>query len=327
MKNNNSLSVQEPSAQLPTMNTSAAISNVRNAALKSIAYSARVTRNNPSAIVLLIDQSESMLYDISEEVSRSQAVADIVNNMIENLIMKCQRDSIIREYFDVLVIGYGREIGENSVRYGWEGNLEGRSWVNISDLKENVYTTETLESVKMMPWGPVKSLQTKKVWINPYAGGLTPMRAAMELCRDQIQEWVEDHPESFPPMVFNITDGFPTDIKTFDEIKNVCEEIKQTGTSDGKTLLFNCLLTDEGQENVLPKDGSTLGFEHNEYLMAMYEGSSFLPHELKGYARQIFQDERFMLGESKGIIINSTISSLIGLLNIGTSYTLANASD
>ena len=67
-----------------------------------------------------------------------------------------------------------------------------------------------------MPWGPVPSTKTKKIWINPCSDGLTPMYEALELCKNKLEDWVFDKQDSFPPMVFNITDGIPTDIADMD---------------------------------------------------------------------------------------------------------------
>ncbi|NQX38835.1 hypothetical protein SAMN05421820_101874 [Pedobacter steynii] len=326
MSEDNRLLANALSSQIAAENSASTLFGLKGMALSPLAYAARVTRKNPCAFVLLLDQSFSMSSKMSNGISRAQVVTDIVNDMLENLIMKCQRDSIVREYFDVMVIGYGKTEGSQRVSFGWEGNLEGRSWVNISELKNNVYKTDVVATQKQMPWGLIPNTQTKKIWINPYSVANTPMKEALRLCREELLDWTAEHPESFPPMVFNITDGFPTDVATLKELVDSCEEIKKTGTDDGQTLLFNCLITD-GVENILPSHGTALGFEGNDFHMSLYEGASFLPHELKKMASKVFGDERFVLGRTKGVILNSTASSLINLLTIGTMITLANVAD
>ena len=106
----------------------------------------------------------------------------------------------------------------------------------------------------------------------------------------------------------------------------ICSQIKSISTNDGNTLLFNCLLT-EGKEMLLPSVSDYDLFEDNRYHYTLFNSSSILPHEMKSAAKQYFQDERFLTGDTKGVIINSTVSSLINLLNIGTNTALANAAE
>lgn len=152
------------------------------------------------------------------------------------------------------------------------------------------------------------------------------MYAALKLCKDKLEDWIYDYQDSFPPMVFNITDGYPTDVKDLSLIEKVCTEIKSISTNDGKALLFNCLITN-GDEMVLPSITSAKDFEENEYHHILFKASSSLPYEMKYIANQIFQDDRFILDEIKGVVINSTVNSLINLLNIGTNTALANATE
>lgn len=299
--------------------------NTRNTALKSIQYCARVTRNNPCAIVLLIDQSGSMEEEFREGISRAQAVADIVNDLFDSLIMKCQREGGIRDYFQIMVIGYGKEVGSSEVSIIWEGNLAHKDWVSVSDLKDNILETKTVHTTKMMPWGEVPDVKTKKIWLNPCHDGLTPMYEALQLCKEKLEDWIYDFQDSFPPMVFNITDGYPTDIDDLSLIENICSDIKSIKSNDGGTLLFNCLITN-GDEFVLPNLSDADEFE-DEYHLTLFNASSKLPHEMKHTASQVFPNKELIIGETKCVIINSTINSLINLLNVGTNTALENATE
>ena len=75
-------------------------------------YTAQVTRDTPTAFIILVDQSISMnrstlLY--GEPLTLSEAVARIVNRSIEELVNRCIKGSEVRRYFDIAVIGYGDE--------------------------------------------------------------------------------------------------------------------------------------------------------------------------------------------------------------------------
>jgi hypothetical protein len=322
---NTNLPSNQGNNSINPVKSAGSVNNIRNTALKPIQYCARVTRNNPSAIVILIDQSGSMEEEFREGITRAQAVADIVNDLFDSLIMKCQREGGIRDYFQIMVIGYGKEVGNSEVSIIWEGNLANKDWVTVSELKENILNIETKETTKMMPWGLVPDIKTKKIWLNPCCDGLTPMYEALELCKDKLEDWIRDYQDSFPPMVFNITDGYPTDIDDLTLIENICSDIKSIKSNDGSTLLFNCLITN-GNEFILPNQTDTNEFE-DEYHMTLFNASSTLPHEMKHTASQVFPNKELIIGETKCVIINSTINSLINLLNVGTNTALENAAE
>jgi hypothetical protein len=44
-----------------------------------------------------------------------------------------------------------------------------------------------------------------------------------------LENWLSQHPDCFPPIVINITDGDPT---------NAADEIRKLKNSDGEVLLF-----------------------------------------------------------------------------------------
>jgi hypothetical protein len=266
-----------------------------------------------------------MKEEFREGVSRAQVVADIVNDLFDSLIMKCQREGGIRDYFQIMVIGYGKKCGSSEVSIIWEGNLADKDWVSVSDLKENILDTKKIHTTKIMPWGEVPDVQTKKIWLNPCHDGLTPMYEALQLCKEKLEDWIYDFQDSFPPMVFNITDGYPTDVNDLTLVENICSEIKSIKSNDGGTLLFNCLITN-GEEFVLPNLSDSNGFE-DEYHLTLFNASSHLPHEMKHTASQVFPNKELIIGETKCVIINSTINSLINLLNVGTNTALENATE
>ncbi len=88
-------------------------------------YTAQITRSTPTAFIFLIDQSVSMqkttrLY--GEEMSMAEAVARIVNHQLNELVLRCVKGDEMRHYYDIAVIGYGKEAYS-----GWKGKLDGRA--------------------------------------------------------------------------------------------------------------------------------------------------------------------------------------------------------
>ena len=56
-----------------------------------MAYSAPITREHPACLIFLLDQSESMGEPLGEDqpVRRADFVADTVNRMLQNLVIRC----------------------------------------------------------------------------------------------------------------------------------------------------------------------------------------------------------------------------------------------
>ena len=76
------------------------------------AYTARVDREHPTAFIFLVDQSVSMRRITTfngEDMTLSEAVARIVNAQINELVERCVKNNETRHYFDIAMIGYGKE--------------------------------------------------------------------------------------------------------------------------------------------------------------------------------------------------------------------------
>jgi hypothetical protein len=70
-------------------------------------HSAKIGRDNPTAILFVIDQSGSMDETMSTGKSKAAFVADVLNKTIYTLVTNCTKADGVRNYFDVGVIGYG----------------------------------------------------------------------------------------------------------------------------------------------------------------------------------------------------------------------------
>jgi hypothetical protein len=73
----------------------------------AVAYSAEISRDNPTAVVFLIDQSGSMDEKMVTGKTKADFVADVLNKTIYTLVTNCAKSDGVRHYFDVGVIGYG----------------------------------------------------------------------------------------------------------------------------------------------------------------------------------------------------------------------------
>ena len=100
-------------------------------------YTAQITRNTPTAFIFMIDQSISMSRKLNyrgEFITLADAVARIVNNQINELVLRCIKTNEVRHYYDIAVIGY-----DDDASYGWKGTLAGRDFVSPEELKNNPF--------------------------------------------------------------------------------------------------------------------------------------------------------------------------------------------
>src|SRR5271169_521951 len=98
-----------------------------------MSYEAEISRENPTCILFVIDQSGSM--DELTEAGRSKAafVADVLNKTLYTLITSCSKSDGVRNYFDVGVIAYaGSQVGS-----GFGGALSGDIIHPIHAISEN----------------------------------------------------------------------------------------------------------------------------------------------------------------------------------------------
>src|SRR5438270_6348460 len=94
-------------------------------------YSAELSRANPTCFVFLIDQSRSMAepFGAQPEKPKAQGVADGINRLLQNIVLKCAKAEGVRDYFHVGVIGYGARVG-----WAFSGDLAGQKLVPLSVL-------------------------------------------------------------------------------------------------------------------------------------------------------------------------------------------------
>ena len=96
-----------------------------------MAYSAEISRNNPTLFVFVIDQSGSMADGVpdSEQPDRrkAEALSLAINRLLQNLVIRCAKEEGVRDYFSVCVIGYGSKVGP-----AFSGPLAGRERFEIA---------------------------------------------------------------------------------------------------------------------------------------------------------------------------------------------------
>ncbi len=282
------------------------------------AYSAKIRRDQPTALVFLIDQSGSMNegeLDIEGvSMNKASATARIINKTLSELINRSTtREIELANYVYVSIIGYGLN---GKVDFAWSGKLKGKQWVGIVELNEAAEYVKIVKE-KKGPNGTKKLVEYQaKSWIQPIADARTPMLAAMTMATKLVDEWIKNgHQNSYPPVVINITDGEATDA-TNNELIEAAKNIKQLRTNDGHVLFLNCHLSDvEGKAVIFPDDIGQL--PNNSYAKTLYEMSSVMPDVYN----DIIQGQLAVAATKssmRGMSFNTDGSRLIKFLNIGS---------
>jgi hypothetical protein len=132
-------------------------------------YAAEISRANPTCFLFLVDQSGSMRHPFGsvQGKSKAQGVADAINRLVQNLVLKCAKLDGIRDYFYVSVIGYGKNVAS-----AFTGPLAGRWLVPIGEIANNPLRIET--RTRMLDDGAGNLVeQTIKlpVWIEAVSDG------------------------------------------------------------------------------------------------------------------------------------------------------------
>lgn len=278
-------------------------------------YTAQITRNTPTAFIFLIDQSVSMKRTTTlngETMSLAEAVARIVNNQINELVLRCVKMEDTRHYYDIAVIGYGEKAYS-----GWQGELEGRDFVSPEELKNHPFT----KIVTRKETRTRKGVQIKEVeqvqWISArHHGSWTHVHKAFEKAKTLLDSWLAKHHEHdcYPPTIINVTDGVFNGT-TRENLIQQANELKAMFTNDGNILLWNIHITPNYLEQILLPI-SKEEVKADKYSELLYDMSSLLPERYNQPISDLRGDntnERHV-----AMTTNTDMSTLIQLMDIGT---------
>lgn len=272
-----------------------------------MSYSAEISRSNPSCFLFVIDQSGSMADPFGGEAGKRKAdgVADALNRLLQNLVIKCAKAEGVRDYYNIGVIGYGANVGP-----AFLGALTGKQLVPISEVAANpARIEERNKKVDDGAGGLVEQKVKFPIWIEPVAHQGTPMRKAMTMAEEILNAFVAAHPDSFPPIVIHITDGESTDGDPTDAMRNVTN----IQTSDGNVLLFNVHLSSKAAQPIAYPNASD-GLP-DEYAKLLFDTASELTPFMQGIAREQGLNPE---AGARGFVFNGDLTLVIQSLDIGT---------
>jgi hypothetical protein len=258
-----------------------------------MAYEAEISRDNPGCFLFLIDQSGSMADKIADKIggkTKAQGVADAINDLLHDLIAKCTGSDGVRDYFHVGVIVYADKVGS-----AFTGVLANRDLVPLSEL------------AKYRSVGTSKEKAGLPISFGPVAEGDTRMCAALKRAHEVLGDWVLRHPNSYPPIVINITDGEATDGNPIEPARYLA----RLNTTDGNVLIFNCHISARKDKPVLfPHDDKAVP----AYGPRLFQMSSILPPKFRVVAKNLGFD---VVDDTRGFAFNAELTDLVKFLDLG----------
>ena len=279
-------------------------------------YTQSITRIHRTAFVLLIDGSGSMAEEIcfrGRRMTKAEAVASITNGLLFELIERARRNDGVRDYYDIAVWTYS---GNDEV---YSLLPEGRKMISVEELaaREVPMRREVVEC--RMPDGSTALREIPApAWVFPEAAGQTPMHQALDQVTELLEAWCRNpaHAESFPPTVFNITDGEATDCDD-EELLSAAERLRGLRTCDGNVLLVNIHIAPGGdsQQGIFFPSEKEADYP-NRYARLLYDCSSPMPEVFNEAIRDAKGPGA--MPPFRGMSYNASAEQLIAMLNIGS---------
>jgi hypothetical protein len=256
---------------------------------------------NPGLAMILVDQSYSMR-DPFDNSQKKDFAALAVNRAIYEIVLACQSGEMIKDRVFLAVIGYGEDI---------QVLLEGQ----VSQIADNPIEVQKMKKKEPDGAGGLVELDFEMpIWIKAKANNGTPMGEAFEAAYQVAEEWVKLHPDNFPPIVINITDGEPNKP---DHTRDAALQLMDVKTNDGNLLLMNAHISNASAGEVaLPEKDSGL---YDEYARFLFNISSVLPEPLIVAAQSAgFSPQT----DARGFLFNAGAEKIVKLLEFGTLKTL-----
>lgn len=235
-------------------------------------YDQMIQTAHPGLLIILIDQSGSM--DEAYGTGRKMDFAALaINRCIYEIIESCKSGDETKNRCQIGVYGYG-EHGAELLIGGW-----------ASEIEKKALRVQTIpRKVPDHAGGLVDAPLQLPVFIEPKANGSTPMDKVFDEARQLIEStWLTRYPDSFPPIVINITDGAPDDVALATQ---AAQRLTALRSNDGNLLLFNAHISDgNAAELCLPSMLPAWG-EQDVCARFLYQISSEIPPQMFARATQ-----------------------------------------
>ncbi|MCY4475990.1 MAG: VWA domain-containing protein [Chloroflexi bacterium] len=276
-------------------------------------YTADISRANPGCFLFLIDQSGSMAEPLGgqNDLAKMNGAADALNRILDAISQRCSQGMDVRDYFDVGIITYTTDMeGNTELDSVLPGTRPDHPFLPISQAVDAAEVVERSVKESDGAGGIVEVSRKFPVWLQARALGGTPMCEALSEAMKALGDWTNQHPDSYPPMLINVSDGDATD----GDPESFAKLIMGIGTNDGNVLIYNAHLS---SMSALPVQYPTQESEapEDESAARMFRMSSAFPDPVTQQAAAM----GLPVSEgSRGYVYNADMVALVQFLDIGT---------
>lgn len=264
----------------------------------------------PGLLIVLIDQSGSMLMDYTGNESRTVFASKAINRVINEIIQKNFNGDKPKNRCFISVIGYNHNVKEICSGY-------------LTDLYNAPIRIETMKKKVPDGAGGLVEVETKMpVWLEPIEkDGATNMKGAFLMAKQLVEKWMQDKPQNPAPVIINISDGVPYyDGKNVHECMTetiqVAQDIMSLSCADGHVLIFNAQIDKGEKMRVVFPAQKTEVQQAGEAAEFLFDITSEIP---EGYKEAATKNELPMKENARGCIFAADGTDLINLINFGSS--------
>ena len=272
-------------------------------------YEMQWSSATPGLLIILVDQSGSMLSPYEGPDSKTVFATKAVNRVIDTIIQKNFDGESPKNRCFITVIGYNHDVKKLSSGY-------------LKELDANPLRVDTIKKKESDGAGGLITVDyPMPIWIDPITEqGTTNMKGAFEMAKAIIEQWIKDKPNNPAPVIINISDGVPYyDGKQVEECMKetiqVAKEIKNLSVADGNVLIFNAMISASGQRQEFPSSLEECTKDESKFL---FEISSVVPDAYKVFAQPL---ELNIRDNSRGCIFEANEVQLVNLINFGSGMT------
>ena len=260
----------------------------------------------PGLLVILLDQSGSMLMPFDNGESRTVFATKAVNRVIDTIIQKNFDGKAPKNRCFITVIGYNHMVKNLAAGY-------------LKDLDENpIRVDKVKQKISDGAGGILEIDKSMPVWVDPITqDGATNMKGAFEMAKEIIEKWIVDKPNNPAPVIINISDGVPyyegkDPRECMKETVALANDIKSLSNNDGNVLIFNAQI-DNVTTTVFPAERNEIAQEAGQFL---YDITSEVQESYKAAAAK---NELPTKEGSRGCIFGADGVQLIQLIDFGSS--------
>ncbi len=276
-------------------------------------YTADISRANPGCFLFLIDQSASMDGPLGgqADLTKMDGAADAVNRILDAISQRCSQGMDVRDYFHIGLITYTTDFeGRTELGSVLPGTDTDSPFLPISQVVDAAEVVDRTVKESDGAGGIVEVSRKFPVWLQPRAVAGTPMCEALSEAAKALEDWTNQHADSYPPMLIHVSDGDATD----GDPEPIAKRIMGGGTNDGNVLIYNAHLS---SMSAMPVQYPTQESEVSDDSSAarVFRMSSVFPDPV--FQQAVSMGLPVKEG-SRGYVYNADMVALVQFLDIGT---------